>query len=344
MSFRFRVQTAPGAAALQLWLLTGREEELQRILLDGGPLDATPRLRRLHSSRGAVLDEVVARVPAPGQLELSLHGGLGVARSLREHLLELGGEEETVQRDAVQSARSPLAARIALALRASTTRTLHERAASAGGLATLAAQLLPQRDWAVLARGEARLVFAGLPNAGKSSLLNAWLREQRVTVSPHPGTTRDAVEATIAWGEGADAAELQLVDTAGLWGDAEGTDARAVEQSRRVIAEAWRVLWVLDGSQPPTAELATWLLARERDFLLVSHGEAARHPEAEAAVARFPGEVVGAYSLTEQPAQAVRACSEALSSQLGPAPRPGDWFPLDADTWAELEAARTTRG
>ena len=344
MSFRFRMQTAPGAAALQLWRLTGEAEALQRALGEATQLDATPRLLRLRSQDGAMLDEVVVRLCAPDQIELSLHGGLGVARSIRAHLLERGGEEEAARRDAVQSARSPLAARMALVLQSDTTQALADRAASAGGVTHLAAALVPQRDWAVLARGEARLVFAGMPNAGKSSLLNAWLREQRVTVSPHPGTTRDAVEATIIWGEGADAAELQLVDTAGLWAQAEGTDARAVEQSHRVIAEAWRVLWVLDSTQAPAPEIATWPLATEHDLLLLSHGDGPTHPEAEAAVTRFPGEFVGVYSLTEQPAEAVHACSEALRAQLGPAPQPGEWFPLEPDTWVKLEAALAARG
>lgn len=344
MSFRFRMQTAPGAAALQLWTLTGEPDALHEVLGGDDPLDSTPRLRRLRASDGSVLDEVVARRPAPDELELSLHGGLGVARALREHLIACGGEEEPRRADALIRARSPLAARLVLAVNAYEPDTLDRYARAEGGMDALAAKMLRRRDWSVLARGEARLVLAGMANAGKSSLLNAWLREQRVTVSPHPGTTRDAVEATIVWGEGADAAELQLVDTAGLWAEATGTDARAVEQSRAVIAAAWRVLWVLDGSRAPQSEVAGWPLAREHDLLLVTHADAAPHPQAEAAVSAFPGTSVGRFSLTAQPAEAVRACSEALRAQLGPPPQPGEWFPLDPDTWARLEAALAARG
>ena len=344
MSFRFRMQTAPGAAALQLWTLRGDPHDLQKVLGADGPLDATPRLRRPRTSDGSVLDEVLVHQVAPDELELSLHGGLGVARALRAHLTACGGVEETRPATELVHARSVLAARLIIAVNAYEPDTLDRYVRAEGGMDALAAKMLRRWDWAVLARGEARLVLAGLPNAGKSSLLNAWLREQRVTVSPHPGTTRDAVEATIIWGEGADAAELQLVDTAGLWAEATGTDARAVEQSRAVIAAAWRVLWVLDGSRAPQSEVAGWPLAREHDLLLVTHAEAAPHPQAEAAVAAFPGTSVGRFSLTEQPAEAVRACSDALRAQLGDAPQPGEWFPIDSDTWAQLEASLVARG
>ncbi|MCH2101818.1 MAG: 50S ribosome-binding GTPase [Planctomycetes bacterium] len=173
--------------------------------------------------------------------------------------------------------------------------------------------------------------------------MNAWLREQRVTVSPHPGTTRDAVEATIVWGDGVDAAELQLVDTAGLWADATGTDARAVARSHEVIAEAWRVLWVHDASCAPGPELAAGGLAKAEHLLLLSHADQPLHSEVEAALRAFPGVFVGSYSLIEQASEAVAACSEALRQQLGPAPAPGADFPLSPSAWTELEAAIAAR-
>ena len=52
----------------------------------------------------------------------------------------------------------------------------------------------------------------GRPNVGKSSLLNAWLREERVIVHEAPGTTRDAVDTTLRIGS----ESVRLVDTAGL--------------------------------------------------------------------------------------------------------------------------------
>ncbi len=57
-----------------------------------------------------------------------------------------------------------------------------------------------------------RVVLAGSPNAGKSSLFNALLRRHAALVSPHPGTTRDYLEAAIL----IDEVPIELVDTAGL--------------------------------------------------------------------------------------------------------------------------------
>ncbi|MDW8294604.1 MAG: ribosome biogenesis GTPase Der [Aquificaceae bacterium] len=57
-----------------------------------------------------------------------------------------------------------------------------------------------------------RIAFLGRPNVGKSSLINALLKEERVLVSPIPGTTRDAVEVPFSF-EGKD---FILIDTAGM--------------------------------------------------------------------------------------------------------------------------------
>jgi tRNA modification GTPase len=97
-----------------------------------------------------------------------------------------------------------------------------------------------------LLRDGARVVLAGLPNAGKSSLFNRLLGEARAIVTPLPGTTRDVIEESL---------DLQgvpviLTDTAGLHEAANEADREAVERARARAAEADLVLVVLDWSRP----------------------------------------------------------------------------------------------
>jgi tRNA modification GTPase len=87
-------------------------------------------------------------------------------------------------------------------------------------------------------REGAVIVLAGPPNAGKSSLFNALLGVERAIVHETPGTTRDAIEATIEvnrW-------PLRLVDTAGLRESADAIERTGVEVSRRYLAGAHLVL------------------------------------------------------------------------------------------------------
>ncbi|MGC4085403.1 MAG: ribosome biogenesis GTPase Der [Vicinamibacterales bacterium] len=60
--------------------------------------------------------------------------------------------------------------------------------------------------------GETTIAIIGRPNVGKSSLLNRLLKEERVMVSDMPGTTRDAIDATLTWHR----RQFRIVDTAGM--------------------------------------------------------------------------------------------------------------------------------
>ena len=93
-----------------------------------------------------------------------------------------------------------------------------------------------------LAREGAKVVIAGAPNVGKSTLFNAFLDEDRAIVDETPGTTRDAVEALVQWGGWS----IRLVDTAGQAERFTGPDEKAVTRARQVTAEADVVIWVMD--------------------------------------------------------------------------------------------------
>ena len=81
-------------------------------------------------------------------------------------------------------------------------------------------------------RDGAVVVLAGPPNAGKSSLMNAMLGENRVLVSDAPGTTRDTVEAWLDIGGW----PVRLVDTAGLRETGDAVEAAGVRRAEEQIA------------------------------------------------------------------------------------------------------------
>ena len=87
-------------------------------------------------------------------------------------------------------------------------------------------------------------VLYGAPNAGKSSLVNALLGEDRVLVSNVPGTTRDFVEVRLFLPGG----EVRLVDTAGIADRAtDELDALSMKKSKEILEEADLKILVVDG-------------------------------------------------------------------------------------------------
>jgi tRNA modification GTPase len=91
-----------------------------------------------------------------------------------------------------------------------------------------------------------RVVLAGKPNVGKSSLLNALLGFERAIVSQEAGTTRDAIMETVDLRGFA----FVITDTAGVRETSSLSEVLAVDRSRREAAEADLLLRVVDGSCP----------------------------------------------------------------------------------------------
>lgn len=91
-----------------------------------------------------------------------------------------------------------------------------------------------------------RLVIAGRPNVGKSSLVNRFLNQERVIVTAEPGTTRDIIEEMID----IDGLPVIITDTAGIHGRPDPVEAIGIEKSAAAIADADLVLFMIDGSEP----------------------------------------------------------------------------------------------
>ncbi|MCX7625398.1 MAG: tRNA uridine-5-carboxymethylaminomethyl(34) synthesis GTPase MnmE, partial [Candidatus Sumerlaeaceae bacterium] len=102
--------------------------------------------------------------------------------------------------------------------------------------------LLNTHGFAKTALEGARVVLIGVPNAGKSSLFNALVGRERAIVTPHPGTTRDTIEAIVD----VRGVPVTLVDTAGLRETENDVEAIGIRRSLEEANRADLVVWVAD--------------------------------------------------------------------------------------------------
>jgi tRNA modification GTPase len=108
------------------------------------------------------------------------------------------------------------------------------------------------REWLERPRAEplkdgVRIVVAGPPNAGKSSLLNAIVGQDRAIVTDVPGTTRDHIEVPLAL----DGIPILLTDTAGLRDAADRVEAIGVSRARSLVDSADVLLWLGEPEDAP---------------------------------------------------------------------------------------------
>jgi tRNA modification GTPase len=94
-------------------------------------------------------------------------------------------------------------------------------------------------------------VIAGKPNAGKSTLLNTLLNEERAIVSDIPGTTRDAIEDELILG----GVNFRFIDTAGLRDTVDVIEAIGVERTRERMKKASLILYLFDLTNTTQAEI-----------------------------------------------------------------------------------------
>ncbi|HEY0151810.1 MAG TPA: tRNA uridine-5-carboxymethylaminomethyl(34) synthesis GTPase MnmE [Longimicrobium sp.] len=128
------------------------------------------------------------------------------------------------------------------------------RAAAEDVLARITRLLATAPEGELLREG-ALTVLAGRPNSGKSSLFNALLGTERAIVTEVPGTTRDALEATLS----VDGYPFRLVDTAGLRETAELVEGIGIEVARRYLAAADLVLFCVEAGRPLEPDEAAFL-------------------------------------------------------------------------------------
>lgn len=116
-------------------------------------------------------------------------------------------------------------------------------------LQTQLQQTITEAGQGAILRAGFKLVLAGQPNAGKSSLLNVLAGHEAAIVTEIPGTTRDIVRETLD----IDGLPVHILDTAGLRESDNTVEKIGIERARKAISEADHILEVIDLASPGAA-------------------------------------------------------------------------------------------
>ena len=130
-----------------------------------------------------------------------------------------------------------------------------------------------------------RLVLAGKTNAGKSSLFNALLKEDRAIVSDIHGTTRDWLEAELDF----KGIPVHIFDTAGLRATEDTIEAIGVQRSVELASAADIVLYLIDGTKPPAEEDSAFIERNTVPLIIVqTKADKGQTEPLPAALQRYP--------------------------------------------------------
>jgi len=190
--------------------------------------------------------------------------------------------------------------------------------AAARALAADLAAFVGAGAWARAVREGVHVPIVGRPNAGKSTLFNRLLGEERAIVSATPGTTRDRVSEALELG----GVRVTLSDTAGLRGTADEVEAEGVERTRHAIEASALVVWVHDAARIADAEDARIAasLAGRRVVLALNKCDAplADPARAAASLASLPGAAgAPALALSARTGEGLGALADRLARELG---------------------------
>ena len=361
MSTTYVVELTPvGRGAVAVVLVAGPDavRAVDNHFTPAGKLSipAAPVGRILFGRWRASGEELVVCRRAEDRVEVHCHGGVAAVRAVTDSLQAEGCSpvpwREWIRQDpALVGDKITCDAQIALA-DAVTMRTagiLLDQlngalsAAIREGLAAVAAENWPQAATligALLERHDVglhlttpwRVVLAGPPNVGKSSLINALAGYERAIVSPIPGTTRDVVTLTTAiegW-------PVVLADTAGLRASDDELESAGVELAQSALASADLAILVcdamaseVDGAQWKSLPLRTIEVRNKIDLLSESGG-------VEDDPAR--GSMIAVSALT---GEGIAALAAAIGAALVPRPpAAGAAVPFTPAQYEVLVAAR----
>ena len=269
--------------AMVLWLpgpdsATG--EDTAELFLHGGAAvirSVESALALLAGLRKAEPGEFTRRAFANGRIDLAEAEGLAELLEAetelqRRHALAMAGGASSRQVDLWRDVVLDLSAQVESALDFSDEDDVDELpAAFSGQVSDLASEI---GQWLDRPRAERlregyRVVLAGPPNAGKSTLFNALIEDEAAIATPIPGTTRDVLERSVSL----EAVPFTFVDTAGLR-DASDDEIEiiGIERARAQAAGADCVLWLGPEGEGPDG---AWEIATKLDLDERAKGDAA---------------------------------------------------------------------
>jgi tRNA modification GTPase len=279
------VLSPPGRGALSVVHVAGPGAKALVERLLGRAIDGEPRHGKLARD-GRVVDEVMARTvggfTGEETVEVTGHGGgavegvlealeaEGAARATPAGLLERG--VETGHLDRIRAEAWTLLPRALTELGALVLQDQAEgalsRAVASMARASDADRLLASAPLGRALASPRKVALAGSPNAGKSTLFNALVRQDRAIVSPVAGTTRDPVREHAA----IEGVPLEFVDTAGVGRPQDLLEQLSIERTGRALAEADVVLFLFDAEAGARGPELVFLerLAHRRVILLVN--------------------------------------------------------------------------
>ncbi|MDP5280501.1 tRNA uridine-5-carboxymethylaminomethyl(34) synthesis GTPase MnmE [Sphingomonas sp. DG1-23] len=237
-------------------------EDLAELHLHGGRAvvrAVEAALGAIKGLRAAEPGEFTRRALLNGRLDLSEAEGLGdllMAETEAQRRVAVRAAEGGIRREVEGWTRRllQLAAQVEAQLDHADEDDVTEGADSLAGIRA-AATILAEDIARITARPPVerlrdglRVVLAGPPNAGKSTLLNAMAGREAAIVSAIAGTTRDRIEIPVV----RDGIAWLLIDTAGLAEQtADPIEAIGIDRARAALEEADIVLWLGDDSPPP---------------------------------------------------------------------------------------------
>lgn len=149
--------------------------------------------------------------------------------------------------------------------------------------------LLKTADLGKIYREGLCMVIIGKPNVGKSSLLNAFLRQERAIVTEEPGTTRDIIEETL----NVKGIPIRVVDTAGIRESSDKTEIIGIERAINTIEKSDLILLMMDISSKISSEDIELIIrtnGKRRIFVL--NKSDLRHTLESSDIMRYAGEEI----------------------------------------------------